>query len=198
MTKPCKVEQSPGKLILIQGQLGFSPAVLKKVILSTEAPAAGQQWGTAELSRQGPLLPAPPLHLVLWDFWPPFLTHPSGNTAKGCWETFPKELPTCRTVSSEVEIKPIPNPLTIQIVINNFSPWKQHTLTGTELCQMVQAHTESWNKEATAQKLRDKRKSKDASQAFNQRTCWQMKYMVFNPLTSIGVPWAEQQYHTEN
>lgn len=35
MTKPCKVEQSPRKLILIQGQLGFSPAVLKKVILST-------------------------------------------------------------------------------------------------------------------------------------------------------------------
>lgn len=37
---------------------------------------------------------------------------------------------TCGTVSSGAEIKPIPNPLAIQIVINNFSPWKHCALPG--------------------------------------------------------------------
>lgn len=47
----------------------------------------------------------------------------------------------------------------------------------------------------TAQKLRDKRKTKDAYQAFNQRTCWKIKYTVFNPWTSTAVPRAVQ-HHT--
>lgn len=43
----------------------------------------------------------------------------------------------------------------------------------------------------TAQKLTDKRKSKDANQAFNQRTCCKIKHKIFNPLTSTAVRRAE-------
>lgn len=46
----------------------------------------------------------------------------------------------------------------------------------------------------TAQKLTDKRKSKDAYQAFNQRICWKIKPTVFNPLTSTAIPRAVQHH----
>lgn len=114
----------------------WSPAVLKKVLLSParllqhDSLQAGQQRGTVRAEPPRTAAPTSSPHLVLWDFGPPFLTHPSRNIANGCWETTSEELPTCGTVSSGTEVKPISNPLSIQIVINNFSPWKHSTLPG--------------------------------------------------------------------
>jgi len=105
-----------------------SPAVLRKVILSTarllqhDSLRAGLQRGTAEAELPRTTTPNPPPWLVLRDFWPPSLAHPAGTTARGCGETSSEDLPTCGTASPGVEIKPNPKPLAIQIVINNFSP----------------------------------------------------------------------------
>lgn len=133
------MEQSPGKCILFQGQLPEAQQCWGKWPASHQALQAGSTAGDED-ELQGPLLTPPPT--AGSSCTTALLSSHTHHTAP---QRFAEKPSTCRTASSGAEMKPIPNPLTIQIVINNSSPWKHCMLPGRQavpdgLC------TQSWNK----------------------------------------------------
>lgn len=100
-----------------------------EALCSTTAAGQASREGLQRMSLRGALLLPPPCHRLqvqLSGLIP--LARPPRST-----QGLPRNLfgrTTCGTVSSGAEIKPIPNPLAIQIVINNFSPWKHCALPG--------------------------------------------------------------------
>lgn len=175
----------------------WSPEALKKELRSTARLFAAPQppgrpagrdcrgWASEELCSC--LLPATGSRS---SFLASFPSHVHPAARRGCRETFSEELPV---ELSALELKSnrslTPSPSRLWLII--FPLESTARCRAGKPCQMVCAHTESWNKWVTAQKLTDKRKSKDANQAFNQRTCCKIKHRIFNPLTSTAVWRAE-------